>query len=439
MTQQKLDTQRDVVKNERRWSVDNQPYGTWWERLPALCFPPEHPFHHSLIGSMERPRRGEPRRRRAVLRDVLHAGQRGALDRRRLRPRRGAATGRAALRPDPARRGQAAAAGHDAAADASASRCARSCRTTSCCRASSSRSGRRCSAATSTTPRACAARSSACAREAGCIAPRARAAGRRRGAGVHVRPAEGERPARGRRHGASGDDQPRSSSARCTRRSIDCCDDGVTAEEVERAVALIETEFDRRAAGGRRSRRQALDVRDILRRSVARERAGGALSRRDGGAASTRSRASASAPDNRASLLYVPRDTEATSANAGARRGRSAMTGTTTPPERGRRPAQPDRTAQLSLSAHSSGARSPNGMRLVVAPVAKLPLVTDHGGRRRRRVGGAGGPGRRGRADGAAAPGGRSRAGWRGAHRAIRANRHVGRTRTPTGMQRRCR
>jgi zinc protease len=52
MTQDKLDTQRDVVKNERRWSVDNQPYGTWWERLPALCFPPTHPFHHSLIGSM---------------------------------------------------------------------------------------------------------------------------------------------------------------------------------------------------------------------------------------------------------------------------------------------------------------------------------------------------------------------------------------------------
>jgi len=53
MTQQKLDTQRDVVKNERRWSVDNQPYGTWWEKLPALAFPPGHPFHHSLIGSME--------------------------------------------------------------------------------------------------------------------------------------------------------------------------------------------------------------------------------------------------------------------------------------------------------------------------------------------------------------------------------------------------
>ena len=53
MTQQKLDTQRDVVKNERRWSVDNQPYGTWWEKLPELVFPQSHPFHHSLIGSME--------------------------------------------------------------------------------------------------------------------------------------------------------------------------------------------------------------------------------------------------------------------------------------------------------------------------------------------------------------------------------------------------
>jgi zinc protease len=53
MTQQKLDLQRDVVKNERRWSMDNQPYGSWWEKLPALCFPPSHPFHHSLIGSME--------------------------------------------------------------------------------------------------------------------------------------------------------------------------------------------------------------------------------------------------------------------------------------------------------------------------------------------------------------------------------------------------
>lgn len=53
MTQEKLDTQRDVVKNERRWSVDNQPYGTMLEKIQELVFPSSHPFQHSLIGSME--------------------------------------------------------------------------------------------------------------------------------------------------------------------------------------------------------------------------------------------------------------------------------------------------------------------------------------------------------------------------------------------------
>ena len=53
MTQEKLDMQRDVVKNERRWSVDNQPYGTMLEKMQELVFPASHPFQHSLIGSME--------------------------------------------------------------------------------------------------------------------------------------------------------------------------------------------------------------------------------------------------------------------------------------------------------------------------------------------------------------------------------------------------
>lgn len=53
MTQEKLDNQRDVVKNERRWSVDNQPYGTWDEKLQELLFPEGHGYHHSTIGSME--------------------------------------------------------------------------------------------------------------------------------------------------------------------------------------------------------------------------------------------------------------------------------------------------------------------------------------------------------------------------------------------------
>ena len=45
-----------------------------------------------------RPHRREPGRHRAVLRDVLHAGQRGAVDRRRFRAGRSATAGRAALR-----------------------------------------------------------------------------------------------------------------------------------------------------------------------------------------------------------------------------------------------------------------------------------------------------------------------------------------------------
>jgi zinc protease len=52
MTAEKLDNQRDVVKNERRWRVDNQPYGDWDERIQALVYPSDHPYHHSVIGSM---------------------------------------------------------------------------------------------------------------------------------------------------------------------------------------------------------------------------------------------------------------------------------------------------------------------------------------------------------------------------------------------------
>jgi len=53
LTPQKLDLQRDVVKNERRQSVDNQPYGLWQEKLLAHVFPAGHPYHHVVIGSME--------------------------------------------------------------------------------------------------------------------------------------------------------------------------------------------------------------------------------------------------------------------------------------------------------------------------------------------------------------------------------------------------
>ncbi len=53
MTQEKLDNQRDVVKNERRWSVDNQPYGVVGREHAGARLPRVHPYHHSTIGSME--------------------------------------------------------------------------------------------------------------------------------------------------------------------------------------------------------------------------------------------------------------------------------------------------------------------------------------------------------------------------------------------------
>ncbi len=53
MTQEKLDNQRDVVKNEKRQRYDNQPYGDWDERLQKLLWPEDHPYHHTVIGSME--------------------------------------------------------------------------------------------------------------------------------------------------------------------------------------------------------------------------------------------------------------------------------------------------------------------------------------------------------------------------------------------------
>jgi predicted Zn-dependent peptidase len=53
MTQEKLQNQQEVVKNERKERYDNQPYGDWDERMQALVFPATHPYHHPVIGSME--------------------------------------------------------------------------------------------------------------------------------------------------------------------------------------------------------------------------------------------------------------------------------------------------------------------------------------------------------------------------------------------------
>jgi predicted Zn-dependent peptidase len=49
----KLDLQRDVVRNERRQTSENTPYGKVELRLPELLYPEGHPYHHPVIGSHE--------------------------------------------------------------------------------------------------------------------------------------------------------------------------------------------------------------------------------------------------------------------------------------------------------------------------------------------------------------------------------------------------
>ncbi len=50
---EKLDLQRDVVRNERRQSIENRPYGVEELVLPTLLWPDWHPYHHPVIGSHE--------------------------------------------------------------------------------------------------------------------------------------------------------------------------------------------------------------------------------------------------------------------------------------------------------------------------------------------------------------------------------------------------
>jgi zinc protease len=53
MTPKTVDAQRDVVKNERRQSVENRPYGTAQVVLGEMLYPPSHPYHWPVIGYMD--------------------------------------------------------------------------------------------------------------------------------------------------------------------------------------------------------------------------------------------------------------------------------------------------------------------------------------------------------------------------------------------------
>lgn len=51
MTQEKLDTQRKVVRNERRQSYETRPYGKAYLEIPGRIYPDAHPYHNPVIGS----------------------------------------------------------------------------------------------------------------------------------------------------------------------------------------------------------------------------------------------------------------------------------------------------------------------------------------------------------------------------------------------------
>ncbi len=53
MTPAKVDAQRSVVKNERRQSYENRPYGMASIIIGENLFPPDHPYHWPVIGSQE--------------------------------------------------------------------------------------------------------------------------------------------------------------------------------------------------------------------------------------------------------------------------------------------------------------------------------------------------------------------------------------------------
>ena len=95
--EQTFRNEREVVKEERRMRVDNQPYGRLQEHIYDQAFtvaPVQAPDHRQH----GRPRVGDDRRRARFLRHVLRARECDAGDRGRFRQRAGARAGDEALR-----------------------------------------------------------------------------------------------------------------------------------------------------------------------------------------------------------------------------------------------------------------------------------------------------------------------------------------------------
>ena len=90
LDQANLSNQQDVVRNERRQSVENAPYGVVEEGLFHQLFPKEHPYYGEVIGSHLGYSVGEAGGRAEFLQAVLRAEQREPGDCGRFRSGEGA-------------------------------------------------------------------------------------------------------------------------------------------------------------------------------------------------------------------------------------------------------------------------------------------------------------------------------------------------------------
>ncbi len=98
LDQAKLSNQQDVVRNERRQSVENQPYGIVEEELFHQLFPKGHPYYASVIGSHADIQAAKLDDVKSFFKQYYAPNNASLVDRRRHRQGRDARAGREILR-----------------------------------------------------------------------------------------------------------------------------------------------------------------------------------------------------------------------------------------------------------------------------------------------------------------------------------------------------
>ena len=267
LSQENLDNQREVVKNEKRWSYDNQPYGSWSRSSRRTSSRRSHPYHHPTIGSMEDLDAASLEDVRAFFRTYYAPNNAvlsivGDVD-----PAQARALGGAVLRADRRRRRRCPALRRSLAAALARRRGARGRADRVPLPRVFVGSGRRSSATRASRRSRSPARSSPAARGAGSTGASSARSGSPRTCTFFVMAfVGGASIAAGWATVRPGVDVDRVEAAYLEELER-IAREPVTDDELARAKALVETERARRAPAGRGARRPALDVRDAVRRS----------------------------------------------------------------------------------------------------------------------------------------------------------------------------